>query len=67
MSATVLYRTWLKTKEAITMENNSDTEAERRPRIYPDIRVQDGRQIEFGVRTLFVRVCKVPRYNSESS
>ena len=45
MSATVLYGTWLKTKEAITTENNTDTEAKRRPRIYPDIRVQDGWEI----------------------
>ena len=65
MSATVLYGTWPKIKEAITMENNTDTEAERGPRIYSDIRVQDGRQIELGVHTHFV--CKVPRYNSESS
>ena len=28
-------------KEAITTGNNTDTEAKRRPRVYPDIRVQD--------------------------
>ena len=45
ISATVLYGTWLKTKEAITTGNNTDTEAKRGPRIYPDIRVQDGWEI----------------------
>ena len=29
-------------KEAITTGNNTDTEAKRRPRVYRDIRVQDG-------------------------
>ena len=32
-------------KEAITTGNNIDTEARRRPRVYPDIRVQDGWEI----------------------
>jgi transcription factor C subunit 6 len=32
-------------KEAITTGNNTDTEAKRRPRVYPDIRVQDGWEI----------------------
>ena len=32
-------------KEAITTGNNTDTEAKRRPRVYSDIRVQEGREI----------------------
>ena len=32
-------------KEAITTGNNTDTEAKRRPRVYPDIRVQEGWEI----------------------
>ena len=32
-------------KEAITTGNNADTEAKRRPRVYPDICVQDGWEI----------------------
>ena len=32
-------------KEAITTGNNTDTEAKRRPRVYHDIRVQDGWEI----------------------
>ena len=32
-------------KEAITTGNNTDTETKRRPRVYPDIRVQDGWEI----------------------
>ena len=32
-------------KEAITTGNNTDTEAKRRPRVYSDIRIQDGWEI----------------------
>ena len=32
-------------KEAITMGNNTDTEAKRRPRVYTDIRVQEGWEV----------------------
>ena len=32
-------------KEAITTGNNVDTEAKRRPRVYPDVRVQDAWEI----------------------
>jgi transcription factor C subunit 6 len=32
-------------KEAITTGNNTDTEAKRRPRVYPDLRVPDGWEI----------------------
>ena len=32
-------------KEAITAGNNADTEAKRRPRVYPDIRIQEGWEV----------------------
>ena len=38
-------RGWYKEAQAITTGNNTDTEAKRRPRVYPDIRVQDGWEI----------------------
>jgi transcription factor C subunit 6 len=54
-------------KEAITTENNTDTEAQRRPRVYPDLRVPDGWEImslEY-VSFSFAKF-RTLQYNSES-
>jgi transcription factor C subunit 6 len=53
-------------KEAITTGNNTDTEAKRRPRVYPDIHVQDGWEI-VSLKYVPFFVYEIPRYNSEIS
>lgn len=47
-------------KEAITVGNNTDTEAKRRPRVYPDIPVQEGWEvISLEYVSLLVQ-CEIP-------
>ena len=52
-------------KEAIITGNNTDTEAKRRPRVYPDVPVQDGWEI-MSLEYVTLLVCKISQLGHET-